>query len=202
MDSDSNLRSSSSQLHCQTGVSMNRCQNEQQPPDTMDNFKRDRFELISAYLDGEVTADERRQVEGWLKHDASAQCLYTRLLKLRQSFRMMPVPPPEQPAEVTVQQIMNRVERRPRVAAAWGGAAIAAAFLGLLVHLPDLGSMTTQQLASRASDKTQVSKTIPTLVESDALMIALDRPIIEIPKAPTSAIPLAGSLEVLPDDSL
>ena len=28
--------------------------------------KRDRFELISAYLDGEVTAAERKQVEEWL----------------------------------------------------------------------------------------------------------------------------------------
>lgn len=201
MDSDSNLRSSS-QLQCQTGVSMNHCQDEQQPPDTMDNFKRDRFELISAYLDGEVTVDERRQVEDWLKHDASAQRLYTRLLKLRQSLRMMPVPAHEQPTEVAVQQVMKRVDRRPRVAAAWGGAAIAAAFLGLLVHLPDIGSMTAQQLANRSSDKAQVSKAIPTLVEPDALMIALDRPIIEIPKAPTSNIPSASSFEALSNDSL
>lgn len=197
---DFDLRSSS-QLHSQTGASMNRCQEEKQPPDTMDNFKRDRFELISAYLDGEVTADERRQVEDWLKHDESAQCLYTRLLKLRQSVRLMPMPPVEQSTEETVQQVMTRVNRRPRVAAAWGGAAIAAGFLGLLIHLPDIGSMAVQQLASRPDEKEQVSKPISAIVEPDALMIALDRPIIEIPKAPTSTVPLSGSLEALPNDS-
>lgn len=184
-------QSSFPQLRCQTGVSMNRYQDGQQPPDKMDNFKRDRFELISAYLDGEVTADERRQVEEWLKTDTSAQCLYNRLLKLRQTFRVMPMPSAEQAtdlAESTVQQVMRRVERRPRVVAAWGGAAIAAGFLGFLVHLPDIGSVAMQQVASRSVEKESISKSVPTLVEPDALMIALDRPIIEIPKAPTSAM--------------
>jgi hypothetical protein len=45
----------------------------------MDMVKRDRFELLSAYLDGEVTATERKQVEEWLANDASVQCLYARL---------------------------------------------------------------------------------------------------------------------------
>jgi len=31
----------------------------------MDMLKRDRFELLSAYLDGEVTAAQRQQVEDW-----------------------------------------------------------------------------------------------------------------------------------------
>lgn len=32
-----------------------------------DMEKRDRFELLSAYLDGEVSATERKQVEDWLQ---------------------------------------------------------------------------------------------------------------------------------------
>ncbi|MEL6165322.1 MAG: zf-HC2 domain-containing protein, partial [Cyanobacteria bacterium J06628_3] len=44
--------------------------------------KRDRFELLSAYLDGEVTAAERRQVEEWLANDSSVQNLHKRLLSL------------------------------------------------------------------------------------------------------------------------
>uniref|UniRef100_A0ACD5GTL5 Anti-sigma factor family protein n=1 Tax=Desertifilum tharense IPPAS B-1220 TaxID=1781255 RepID=A0ACD5GTL5_9CYAN len=35
----------------------------------LDMLKRDRFELLSAYLDGEVTASERQQVENWLDTD-------------------------------------------------------------------------------------------------------------------------------------
>lgn len=37
--------------------------------ESLDNLKRDRFELLSAYLDGEVTSSERHQVEDWLRSD-------------------------------------------------------------------------------------------------------------------------------------
>lgn len=50
---------------------------------TMDMHERDRFELLNAYLDGEVTAAERRQIEDWLTTDSAAQCLYSRALELR-----------------------------------------------------------------------------------------------------------------------
>jgi anti-sigma factor RsiW len=33
----------------------------------------ERFELLSAYLDGEVTASERKQVEAWLATDRAFQ---------------------------------------------------------------------------------------------------------------------------------
>lgn len=40
------------------------------------NLHRDRFELLSAYIDHEVTADERRQVEAWINEDpAFAKCI-------------------------------------------------------------------------------------------------------------------------------
>jgi anti-sigma factor RsiW len=53
---------------------------------TMDMHERtrDRFELLNAYLDGEVTAAERRQIEDWLTTDSTIQCLYARALELRQ----------------------------------------------------------------------------------------------------------------------
>jgi anti-sigma factor RsiW len=55
---------------------------------TMDMHNRNRFELLNAYLDGEVTADERRQIENWLTTDPQVQCLYARALKLRQKWQM------------------------------------------------------------------------------------------------------------------
>ena len=39
-------------------------------------YQRDRFELLSAYIDGEVTAAERGQIEQWLTTDPEVQCLY------------------------------------------------------------------------------------------------------------------------------
>ncbi|MGB3136401.1 MAG: zf-HC2 domain-containing protein, partial [Nodosilinea sp.] len=35
----------------------------------LDATKRDRFELLSAYLDGEVTPEERQQVLFWIQHE-------------------------------------------------------------------------------------------------------------------------------------
>ena len=73
--------------------------------------KRDCFELLSAYLDGEVTATERRQVEEWLSTDASIKCLYKRLLNLRQGLQNIPVPPTNQSSETTIEQVLKRVNR-------------------------------------------------------------------------------------------
>lgn len=146
----------------------------------MDNFKRDRFELLSAYLDGEVTAAERRQVEDWLANDPTVQQLYSRLLKLRQGIRAVPITVPitltEQPVERTVQQVMSRVNRQSQFIWTWSSAAIAAAFVGLLVNDISLGPSVSSQIASSPT-----LEVVPEAIESDALMIALDHPIIEIP---------------------
>jgi Putative zinc-finger len=144
------------------------------PTDGLCNLKRDRFELLSAYLDGEITAVERRQVEDWLKHDPEVQHLYARLLKLRQGVRSLPIPAAQQPVEQTVTQVISRLERRPRTFLAWGGMAIAAVFLGMISN-------------GIRNPTTQIAETPSTYISSDALMIALDRPVVEIPKAPVSS---------------
>jgi anti-sigma factor RsiW len=150
----------------------------QQPLVALDNLKRDRFELLSAYLDGEITAAERRQVEDWLERDPVVQRLYARLLKLRQGVKSLPVPAPEQPLEQTVEQVISRIDRRPRRALAWGGLAIAAMLVtAILGNVPGLD----QPIHQLAFDPN------PDEVSSDALMIALDRPVIDIPKAPVSS---------------
>ncbi len=71
---------------------------------TMDMQNRDRFELLNAYLDGEVTATERQQIDEWLTTDPKVQCLYTRALKLRQKWQIM--------SPLTQQPIANKVEQR------------------------------------------------------------------------------------------
>ncbi|MFN7852824.1 MAG: anti-sigma factor family protein, partial [Dolichospermum sp.] len=94
--------------------------------------KRDCFELLSAYLDGEVTATERRQVEEWLSTDTSIKCLYKRLLNLRKGLHDIPVPATAQSSEVTTNQVLTRVNRRYRLNWMLGGAAAAACILGAI----------------------------------------------------------------------
>lgn len=135
-------------------------------------LKRDRFELLSAYLDGEVTAAERRQVEDWLANDPEIKRLYARLLKLRQGLRTMPVPQEEQPVERTVEQVFARLNRRSKMAVVWGGAAIAALFVGALSGV--LPSRQSFQIAESPE---------PVAAPSEPLMVALNTPVVEIPKA-------------------
>ena len=139
-------------------------------------LKRDRFELLSAYLDGEVTAPERKQVEEWLATDPAIQRLYGRLLMLRQGLRSMPVPTTQQPVEQTVEQVFFRLDRRPKLTLVWGGAAIAALFIGALSGVLPNNRSTVPQVAQSSQQQIEPAP--------EALMIALDHPVVEIPKAP------------------
>ncbi|MBN3924754.1 transcriptional regulator [Nostoc sp. NMS4] len=147
----------------------------------IDMVKRDRFELLSAYLDGEVTATERKQVEEWLANDASVQCLYARLLKLRQGLRTLPVPATQQSPEVTVQQVLTRLHRRSRLNWMAGGAAVAACVIGAVSSLVGGGSM-VQQLAQRPQ-REPIQTSSASIVPPSPLMVGLNNPVIEIPKA-------------------
>ncbi|MCU0568774.1 MAG: zf-HC2 domain-containing protein [Oculatellaceae cyanobacterium Prado106] len=154
--------------------------------ETPNPLMRDRFELLSAYLDGEVTATERRQVEEWLKTDVSAQRLYARLLHFQQGMRRMPIPASGQPVEQTVQQVVSRLERKPKNLTVIGGmAAIAAIFVGAVVSNLPRGEFFPQFAAAPVYQQNQA-------IPSDGLMIALDKPLLPpLPKeavsSPTSA---------------
>ena len=162
------------------------------PGHCSDMLKRDRFELLNAYLDSEVTADERRQVENWLANDPIAQKLYCRLLKLRQGMKAMPVPQPvPQSVNRQVASIINRSDRRLQVMIAWGSTAVAALFIGLVSSiLPGDRGFIPQFAESPVEqpDSTTKSQAVspPAFSKEDVLVIALDKPVVTIPKAPVS----------------
>jgi anti-sigma factor RsiW len=135
----------------------------------MNTQKRDRFELLSAYLDGEVSAPERRQVEAWLDHDAETQKLYARLLTLRKSFQTLPVPTANQSVEQTIQQVFVKLEKRRQYRSLkWGGAAIAAiAIAALSSVVPGRQVLQMAEVSNPAS--------------SEKLLVALNTPLIELP---------------------
>lgn len=150
---------------------------------TIDMVKRDRFELLSAYLDGEVTAAERRQVEEWLEKDASVQRLYARLLKLRQNLRNLPVPAAQQSPETIFQQVWARLRRRSQLTWMFGGVAIAACAIGAVTSLLPGSESRTLQLAQQTQTQTQPKPATTTpVVPVSPLMVALNNPVIEIPK--------------------
>lgn len=154
----------------------------------MDSLQRDRFELLSAYIDGEVTASERRQVQELLATNTEMQHLYARLMHLRQGFQKIPVPPAQAKPDQVAQQVFARIDRRrTRKTLIWGGTAIAALFVSAVSGI----------LAENRSWVPQFAQAPQQQVAPEPLMIALNRPIIEIPKAavasPTQLVePSAG----------
>lgn len=141
--------------------------------------ERDCFELLSAYLDGEVTATERKQVEEWLSKDASVKCLYKRLLNLRQGLQNIPVPPTNQSSETTIEQVLKRINRPQDLAWIFGGAALAACILGTVSTLFPGNSSRILQMA----ETTELTPAVTQPAISDSpLMVALNKPVMEIPK--------------------
>ena len=151
---------------------------------TMDMVKRDRFELLSAYLDGEVTAAERRQVEEWLADDPTVLCLYKRLLKLRQGMRTLPMPLPRQPVAQTVENVLTSSRRRSKITWMYGSAAVAACVISAVSSLIQNGESRVPNLAQKQSaqpiQQAQSSPSAP--VWASPLMVAINNPVVPIPK--------------------
>ncbi|HEY9740632.1 MAG TPA: Fis family transcriptional regulator [Coleofasciculaceae cyanobacterium] len=140
----------------------------------MDSLQRDRFELLSAYIDGEVTAAERTQVQRLLATDPDMQRLHSRLIMLRQGLQKLPVPPAPETAKETTEKVFSRIDRRrTRRTVVWGGAAIAAVFVSALSGIFPGSQSLVPQIAQGPKQE----------VVPEPLMIAVNRPVIEIPKA-------------------
>ncbi len=164
--------------------------------DELDVLKRARFDLLSAYMDGEVTAAERQQVEDWLATDPEIQRLHRRLLVLHNAFQHLPVPEPERPVEQTLEQVLARIDRRPKLTLLWGGlgTAIAAVLMATVSGLFS-GDSWVPQMAQQSGEQSPLileEHPLETLVSGNgnppALMIALDRPPIEIPETGTTPL--------------
>lgn len=154
---------------------------------SLDSFGRDRFELLSAYLDGEATAAERKQVQQWLDTDTEVQQLYRRLVKLRQGLQALPVPASEQSAEEMTRGVFRRIQqRRTQRAVVFGGGAIAALFVSVFSGLLPGSQGPSWRLAENREPAPSAS-VASSPVQSDTLMIAVNRPVVEIPKAPVAA---------------
>ncbi|WP_204140144.1 anti-sigma factor [Halomicronema sp. CCY15110] len=161
----------------------------------LDATKRDRFELLSAYLDGEVSPDERRLVVFWLDEDPEAQCLYQRLLQLRRGFQGLgtehwQTTNPCDAAERVVSQLNHRVR------ATWMAGMTAAAVLVVGVFSGALNPIERMGLGSMSASKA-----------GDNLEIALDQPPILIPKPAAvrnmdSVLPQEGESSVIGETAL
>jgi len=135
----------------------------------LDVTKRDRFELLSAYLDGEVSPEERRLVTHWLADDPETQCLYQRLLRLRRGFQgLCHEPRQSESSQPAASAVIGRLNQRLKLTCMAGMTAAAFAVIGVF-------SGAINYPMSRIG---VVQSTMP----GENLEIALDQPPIAIPK--------------------
>ena len=160
----------------------------------INTMMRDRFELLSAYLDGEVTAAERRQVEEWLAADPAVRGLYERLLSLRHGVQAMPVPLTQQPAQELANRVFQRVDRRRNRTLVWGTSAIAAMFVAMMSGVVSDQKLFAPQLAQSPVPASPdglmlaLNEPVVDMVNPNEVMMTVNEPVVEIPK-PGKLIP-------------
>jgi hypothetical protein len=151
-----------------------------------DTIKKELFELISAYLDGEVTAQERRQVEKLIASDSLARYLYNQLLQLHSNLEKMPAPPASEPVEQTIRKVYSRLDRRPKLALFWGGTAFATLFLAMLSAIMPGSRSFLPQLATAPEPEPvhiALNEPIVEIINPNAAILTINSPIVQIPKA-------------------
>jgi anti-sigma factor RsiW len=135
----------------------------------LDVTKRDRFELLSAYLDGEVSPEERRLVTTWLADDPETQCLYQRLLHLRRGFQgLCHERWQSETAQITAQAVIGKLNQRLRLTYMAGMTAAAVAVIGVF--------------SGAFNDPMSRFGVVQSPTTKEGLEIALDQPPILIPK--------------------
>ena len=169
----------------------------------LNNLGKTQFELLSAYMDGEVSSSERRQVEHWLETDTKVKCLYSRLIKLRNGMRAMPIPASERSVEETLERVCQKADRRPKLVLAWVGAAAAVVAASVFSGNPGLRFSPAflekePEQIEQIDPKVITEETIPrikdtlgapvtgvvedTLESSDQLILEIDKPVVEVPE--------------------
>jgi anti-sigma factor RsiW len=129
----------------------------------------EQFELLSAYLDDEVTASERYEVEALLESDEAFAQHYRQMLRIQTSLPAMSVPSTRQSPEALATAVFAEIDRpRQRKMAIFGGGAIAAGLLSIVAGL--IG------LVGGDNSQPQFAKNAPA-----PIMVALNDPILSIP---------------------
>lgn len=153
-------------------------------------LKKELFELISAYIDGEVTAKERREVEKLIATNSLARYLYHQLVQLHSNLEKMPGPSASEPVEQTVNKVFSRLDRQRRLAFVWGGTAVAALFAAMLSGvMPGDRSFFPQLATSPQTETLQIALNEPIveIINPNAAVLSINAPIVQIPKAPGQA---------------
>lgn len=143
----------------------------------------ERFELLSAYIDCEVTEAEEQLVEQWLSDDVDFRRLYHQQINLRQSLIDLPVPlaansSAKKETEVIIDRVFAEIDKRSQ-RRKWKLAGIGisvAAVIGVF------GSLFTFNSSPQFSPVANSVKS-PAPVAEEPVLIAMEEPLVPLPKS-------------------
>jgi anti-sigma factor RsiW len=143
----------------------------------------ERFELLSAYIDGEVTDAEEQLVEQWLSDDVDFRRFYQQQLKLRQFLIDLPVPSTANSSvkantEIMIDRVFAEIDKRSQ-RRKWKLAGIGisvAAVVGIF------GSLFTFNSSPQFSPVANSVKA-PAPVVEEPVLIAMEEPLVPLPKS-------------------
>lgn len=142
----------------------------------LENLTTDSFELLSAYIDGELSPAEKKQVQTWLDRDPQFKQMYLQLLNLQGQIQNFVIPPNEKSSAEIAAGVFESIDRsRHRRNFAWIGSAIAASAIAAVSGIiPGFSpwSVNTAKVDPSNSISSQVM-----------LAVAIDQPAINIPKS-------------------
>jgi anti-sigma factor RsiW len=154
--------------------------------DVLDNNPQnsglEKFELLSAYLDGEVNAAERKQVELWMQEDAAFRAMYNKMRGMHQAIEQIPLPPVTEPIHKFADEVFAKIDQRRqfkffKVA---GGACVAAMVAAGAVFTATFQGSHHQLQVAKSVLPTSVPNSLSILVKPTPLMVALNDSIVQI----------------------
>ena len=136
----------------------------------------DHFEMVSAYIDGELTASERNLVQTWLDQDPEVKHLYTQLLTLQSQMQNSWAPPSDTSVSEISLKVFREIDRtcQRQRRLIWGSGALAASIFAALSGI----------IPGIAPFSFRMANFDPPPVKSDSVMLAVtvNEPAVNIPK--------------------
>ncbi|BAZ44582.1 hypothetical protein NIES4102_15940 [Chondrocystis sp. NIES-4102] len=147
----------------------------------------DCFELLSAYIDGELSPNKRHQVQTWLDQDPKIKRVYTQLLILQGHLQHSVAPKSEKSVSEITAGVFNSIRRRRHRQMILCGSALAASLLALF---SGFSSVITPSSLKMAANKTSNNNS-----SSVMLAVAINKPAINIPETANGYIVEFKTLE-------
>jgi predicted anti-sigma-YlaC factor YlaD len=157
----------------------------------------EKFELLSAYLDGEVNTAERKQVELWLQEDASFKAMYNKMRGMHTAIEQIPLPPVTESINKFADQVFAKIDQRRqfKFLKVIGGACVAGMVAAGAMFTATFQGSNHQLQMAKSVLPTSVPNSLSILVKPAPLMVALNDSIVQI--SPNKVVTPKGKADII-----